>query len=425
YYPTQVLVTGWDIIFFWVARMIMAGYEWSGDLIGTELSAAKGNFPFKDVYFTGMVRDNKRQKMSKSLGNSPDSLELMAKYGADGVRFGLLSSASAGNDIIFDAPFDNETKQIINESKLCEQGLNFCNKIWNALRLIKGWQVSEDIKDINQKEINTIAVKWFENKIAQKFEKYEENYKDYRLSEITVDLYSFIWDDFCGWYLEMIKPPFGESIDADSLEKTVQIFEQLMTMLHPIMPFVTEEVWHQLRDRVPGDNCIVGKKPELKPFDLHFIRQIDAVKEIITKVREVRNSKGVKMADQLPFFANPSPQNTDWLANEGIKNMLKKMANLSSIEITENEPEKCISIVSGADKYYVLLDIEIDIEAERERIEKELEYQRGFVASIEKKLSNERFVSGAPAAVVDKERQKMNDGLSRIGFLEDSLRNLK
>ncbi len=425
YYPTQVLVTGWDIIFFWVARMIMAGYEWSGDLIGTELSAAKGNFPFKDVYFTGMVRDNKRQKMSKSLGNSPDSLELMAKYGADGVRFGLLSSASAGNDIIFDAPFDNETKQIINESKLCEQGLNFCNKIWNALRLIKGWQVSEDIKDINQKEINTIAVKWFENKIAQKFEKYEENYKDYRLSEITVDLYSFIWDDFCGWYLEMIKPPFGESIDADTLEKTVQIFEQLMTMLHPIMPFVTEEVWHQLRDRVPGDNCIVGKKPELKPFDLHFIRQIDAVKEIITKVREVRNSKGVKMADQLPFFANPSPQNTDWLANEGIKNMLKKMANLSSIEITENEPEKCISIVSGADKYYVLLDIEIDIEAERERIEKELEYQRGFVASIEKKLSNERFVSGAPAAVVDKERQKMNDGLSRIGFLEDSLRNLK
>ena len=425
YYPTQVLVTGWDIIFFWVARMIMAGYEWSGDLIGTELSAAKGNFPFKDVYFTGMVRDNKRQKMSKSLGNSPDSLELMAKYGADGVRFGLLSSASAGNDIIFDAPFDNETKQIINESKLCEQGLNFCNKIWNALRLITGWQVSNDIKDINQKEINTIAVKWFENKIAQKLEKYEENYKDYRLSEITVDLYTFIWDDFCGWYLEMIKPPFGESIDADTLEKTVQIFERLMTMLHPIMPFVTEEVWHQLRDRVPGDNCIVSKKPNLKPFDLHFIRQIDAVKEIITKVREVRNSKGVKMADQLPFFANPSPQNTDWLANEGIKNMLKKMANLSSIEITENEPEKCISIVSGADKYYVLLDIEIDIEAERERIQKELEYQRGFVASIEKKLSNERFVSGAPAAVVDKERQKMNDGLSRIGFLEDSLRNLK
>lgn len=424
YYPTQVLVTGWDIIFFWVARMIMSGYEWSGDLLGAETASCKGRFPFRDVYFTGMVRDNKRQKMSKSLGNSPDSLELMAKYGADGVRFGLLSSAAAGNDIIFDAPFDPETKQIKNESKLCEQGLNFCNKIWNALRLIKGWQVTATNPDSKQKEINETAIRWFENKIVQKLEKIEDNYTTYRLSEITVDLYSFIWDDFCSWYLEMIKPAYGEAIDAETMDCTIANFEKLMTMLHPVMPFVTEEVWHQLRERKEGDDCIVSEVPKQESFDAEFIRQIDAVKEIITKVREVRNNKGLKMSDKIPFLANKSAQNETWLADAGIKNMLIKMANLESIEITDTEPENAVSFVSGADKYFLLLDIEIDAEAEKERILKELEYQKGFVASIEKKLSNERFVSGAPAEVVEKERQKLSDGLSRIGFLEESLKNL-
>ncbi len=425
YYPTQVLVTAWDIIFFWVARMIMAGYEWSGDLMGEALANEKGRFPFKDVYFTGMVRDNKRQKMSKSLGNSPEALELIEKYGADGVRFGMLSSSAAGNDIIFDAPFDSETKQIKNESKLCEQGLNFCNKMWNALRLIKGWNVDHESKQTSQKQINVVAAAWFEELFLQKLEKLEDNYKTYRLSESVVDLYSFIWDDFCGWYLEMIKPAFGESIDKETLDKTLDIFERLMIILHPFMPFVTEEIWHQLKTRQDGDDCIISRNPTLKAADHAFIKQIESIKDIVTKVREVRNNNGIKMSEKLPFFANRSSQNEAWLKNNGICELLKKMANLENITITDQEPDTSVSFVSGADKYYLELTVEIDIKAERERITKELEYQKGFVNSIEKKLSNERFVSGAPAEVVDKERQKMNDGLSRIGFLEDSLKNLK
>lgn len=424
YYPTQVLVTAWDIIFFWVARMVMAGYEWSGELLGEALANEKGRFPFKDVYFTGMVRDNKRQKMSKSLGNSPEALELIEKYGADGVRFGMLSSSAAGNDIIFDAPFDPDTKQIKNESKLCEQGLNFCNKMWNALRLIKGWNVDETNTHTTQKTINEVAVKWFENKIQQKLEKLEESYKTYRLSESIVDLYTFIWDDFCGWYLEMIKPAYGESIDRETLDKTLDIFERLMIMLHPFMPFVTEEIWHQLKERKSGEDCIVSHQPFLSNYEKSFLGQIDAVKEIVSKVREVRNNKGIKMSDKLPFFANKSTQNENWLKNAGICSLIIKMANLENIKVTEQEPENTVSFVSGADKYYLLLNIEIDVDAEKERITKELEYQRGFVASIEKKLSNDRFISGAPADVVEKERQKMNDGISRIGFLEDSLKNL-
>ena len=424
YYPTQVLVTAWDIIFFWVARMIMAGYEWSGELLGEAVANEKGMFPFKDVYFTGMVRDNKRQKMSKSLGNSPEALELIEKYGADGVRFGMLSSSAAGNDIIFDAPFDPETKQIKNESKLCEQGLNFCNKMWNALRLIKGWKVEISSTNPTQQAINEVAVMWFEELFLQKIEKLEENFKTYRLSESVVDLYTFIWDDFCGWYLEMIKPAFGEAIDQATMENTLDIFERLMTVLHPFMPFVTEEIWHQLKTRDKGNDCIVSKQPVLRSYDQSLIRQIDSIKDIVTKVREVRNNNGVKMSEKLLFYANQSSQNESWLKNAGMCEMLKKMANLESISKSDNEPGSTVSFVSGADKYYIELTVEIDVVAEKERIIKELEYQKGFVSSIEKKLSNERFVSGAPAEVVEKERQKMNDGLSRIGFLEDSLKNL-
>lgn len=424
YYPTQVLVTAWDIIFFWVARMIMAGYEWSEELLGSEVVHAKGKFPFKDVYFTGMVRDNKRQKMSKSLGNSPEALELIEKYGADGVRFGMLSSSAAGNDIIFDAPFDPETKQIKNESKFCEQGLNFCNKMWNALRLIKAWEVVETNSNTAQKSINEAASKWFEHKFQQKLVKLEENFKTYRLSEAVVDLYTFIWDDFCGWYLEMIKPAYGEPIDRETLEKTLDIFQNLMIVLHPFMPFVTEEIWHQLRERKQGEDCVVSKIPTAFQYDISLLNNMDALKDIITKVRETRNNNGIKMSDKVPFFANKSVQNEAWLADKSMLNLLVKMASLESVEIIENEKENAIALVSGADKYYVVFDIEIDVEAAKERITKDLEYQKGFVASIQKKLSNERFVSGAPADVVENEKQKLNDGLSRIGFLEESLKNL-
>ncbi|MEL6719805.1 MAG: valine--tRNA ligase, partial [Bacteroidota bacterium] len=241
YYPTNVLVTGWDIMFFWVARMIISGYEFSPELLGKDHPA----MPFKDVYFTGMVRDEKRQKMSKSKGNSPDALALIENYGADGVRFGMLLSGAAGNDIIFDAPIDKKTKQVLNESQRCLQGRNFCNKMWNALRLIKGWEITEDAPST----VNQIAIQWFDNKLQQTLKSLEQSMKDYRLSEGLMTLYNFIWGDFCSWYLEMVKPSYGSPIDRTTLNQTLEFYEQLMTMLHPFMPFVTEEIWHQLKER--------------------------------------------------------------------------------------------------------------------------------------------------------------------------------
>ena len=249
YYPTNVLVTGWDIMFFWVARMIMSGYEWSEDLLGKDLIEKKGRQPFDVVYFTGMVRDRDRQKMSKSKGNSPDALTLIDTYGADGVRFGMLSSASAGKDIIFDAPFGPDKKTVLNESKLCEQGRNFCNKMWNALRLIKGWEVKEGVWSAEEKAIHNLAISWFENKLNKVLATVDQNFEEYRLSDALMNLYSLIWNDFCSWYLEMIKPAYGEPLEQSTYERTLDLFEELMVVLHPFMPFVTEEIWHQLKDR--------------------------------------------------------------------------------------------------------------------------------------------------------------------------------
>ena len=420
YYPTNVLVTAWDIIFFWVARMIMMGYEWAPDLLGEQFVKEKGAQPFHHVYFTGMVRDSHRKKMSKSLGNSPEALELIANYGADGVRFGLLSSAAAGNDIIFDAPFDKETKEILNESRLCEQGRNFCNKMWNALRLIKGWEIREG----KANAINRLAAEWMEEKLSQSIEKIESNFTEFRLSDTIMILYKLIWDDFCSWFLEMVKPEYGQPIDRETYEETIGLFERLMIVLHPFMPFVTEEIWHQLRDRKEGDDCIISRYPQPRAYDQDLIGRVEEAKEVVTNVREVRNNNGIKMKDLLKLYVQDTPGARHLLELNGLNEMIIKMANLEVLEFSKDEIENSVSFLSGNDKFFLELEQEINVEEERERLQKELEYYQGFVQSVMKKLSNERFVNNAPAPVVEKERQKLADGESKIRSLEEALGQL-
>ena len=417
YYPTNVLVTGWDIIFFWVARMIMMGYEYAPSLLGDAAQNTKGIHPFNDVYFTGMVRDKKRRKMSKSLGNSPDALQLIKNYGADGVRFAMLSSAAAGNDIVFDAPFDAETREVLNESKLCEQGRNFCNKMWNALRLMKGW----DVKPGEGNAINRLAVQWMEQRLNETVEKLEQQYEQYRLSDAIMLLYKLIWDDFCSWYLEMIKPDYGAPIDAETLEASLTIYERLMTLLHPFMPFITEEIWHNLRDRADGEDCVISTYPKATGFDEALLNQIEQAKHIVTNVRDTRNSKGVKMKDELALFVQDETNSRRLLSLSGLSGMIIKMANLSGLDFTTEEVPSSISFLSGKTQFFLELNQEIDTEAECQKLKEELEYQRGFVSSVEKKLSNERFVNNAPAPVVDRERQKLADGQAKVKNLEEQL----
>lgn len=421
YYPTNVLVTGWDIMFFWVARMIMAGYEWSPELLGKDFVQQHGAMPFRDVYYTGMVRDNKRRKMSKSLGNSPDALELIDKYGADGVRFGMLSSAAAGNDIIFDAPFDQATNTVLNESRLCEQGRNFCNKMWNALRLIKGWEVADHPSD----DVDHLAITWMQERLHQTASQIEELFRDYRLSEALMTLYKFIWDDFCSWYLEMIKPEYGKPISAQTLDATIGLFESMMVLLHPFMPFVTEEIWHQLRERAEGEDCVVSAYPKGASYDKEFVAHIERAKEAVAGIRDTRNNNGVKMKDTLQVFVQETPLSVAWLGIPGIKGMITKMGNLESLELSRSESvANSIAFLAGTEKFFVILEKQIDVEEERIRLQKELEYYQGFVVSVQKKLSNERFVGSAPADVVAKERQKLEDGEAKVRSLQEALSQL-
>ena len=425
YYPTNVLVTGWDIMFFWVARMIMAGYEWSGDLLGEEAVKNKGVMPFHDVFFTGMVRDEKRRKMSKSLGNSPEALELIERYGGDGVRFGMLSSAAAGNDIVFDAPIDPKTKSVLNESKLCEQGQNFCNKIWNALRMLKGLEIVDAPKDENTAAINQLAGEWLENKLQQTIAKQEESFKTYRLSEVLMDLYNFIWNDFFSEYLEFIKPEYQQPIDRATYEQAIGFFERLMTLLHPFMPFVTEEMWHLLRDRADGDDCVISKYPVAKAFDTAVIEQLDAAIEVISKIRFTRVQNVMKQKEALKLSVLKSDGIEKLLAKPGMKEVILKRGYLSALEFSDtDEIEGTIAFVAGTDKFFLEANIEIDVAAEKEKIEKDLKHQQGFAIGIEKKLSNERFVNNAPPAVVDKERKKLADAHAKIKLLEESLKGL-
>ncbi len=399
YYPTSVLVTGWDIIFFWVARMIMAGYEFRGEK------------PFQAVYFTGMVRDKQRRKMSKSLGNSPDALQLLEDFGADGVRYGLMSSAAAGGDILFD-------------DKLCENGRNFCNKLWNALRLVKGWQVTESAENEDIIKKNALAVLWLNDKFQQVLLQAEADFEQFRLSEALLGLYTFIWDDFCAWYLEMIKPGYEQPIDRQTYEATLDMYSKIMVVLHPFMPFVTEEIWHQLRERTEGDDVCVQSYPKAGAFDQALIVKVESAKNIITNIRDIRNQNQVKPRDPLSVTVQDSDTARSLFAQEGFREMLMKMAVLESLELSAEEPANAKSFISGTDKFYVALNQTIDVEAERKKLKDELEYQRGFIRSIEGKLSNERFVSSAPAAVVENERKKLADGQARVQILEESLSKL-
>lgn len=401
YYPTSVLVTGWDIIFFWVARMIMAGYEF------------KQQRPFEKVYFTGMVRDKQRRKMSKSLGNSPDAIELLENFGADGVRYGLLSSSPAGGDLLFD-------------EKLCENGRNFCNKIWNAANgAVLGWRTAKAAENEAVARKNALAVRWMRQRFRQVLSEVDKNFKDFRLSDAVNNLYSFIWDDFFSWYIEMVKPSFGQPIDQKTYDATIEFFSEIMVALHPFMPFITEEVWHRLTTRAAGEDCMVQRFPKKGKSDAALLSKIDSARDIIVKIRELRSQNQIKPKEPLKVFVADSASAQALFTEAGLKEMVEKMAFLESLDFAAGEISNSKTFVSGTEKYFVVLNQEIDTAAEREKLTKELEYQKGFVAGIERKLSNEKFVAGAPVAVVDSERKKLADGLARMSMIEESLALLK
>ena len=396
YYPTNDLVTGPDIIFFWVSRMIMAGYEFVGKM------------PFKNVYFTGIVRDKLGRKMSKSLGNSPDPIELIEKFGADGVRMGMMLSAPAGNDILFD-------------EALCEQGRNFNNKIWNAFRLVKGWKVA----DIEQPETGKIATAWFEAKLRQTNAEIDDLFKKYRISEVLMSVYKLFWDEFSSWYLEMVKPAYinGEAqpIDKQTYDKTLEFFEQLLKMLHPFMPFITEELWQHLYDRKEGDSIMRDKLeiPAPTEADDQLVAQIESVKQIISGVRAIRNSKNIAQKDPLTLSMVSANH------FEAFNKVIMKMANLSAIEVVDEKAADASAFMVGTDEFAVPLGNLIDVTAEIEKQEAQLKHLEGFLAGVLKKLSNERFVQNAPEAVVALERKKQSDAEEKIAALKESLNELK
>lgn len=391
YYPTSDLVTGPDILFFWVARMIMAGYEFMGER------------PFKNVYLTGIVRDAKGRKMSKQLGNSPDPLDLIAKFGADGVRTGLLFSAPAGNDLLFD-------------EKLCEQGRNFCNKVWNAFRLLKGWEIS----DQPAPEGNRLAVAWFESKLNTTLAEILDHFSKFRISDALHAAYKLIWDEFCSNYLEIIKPAFETPIDRETYEATLTFFDQLMALMHPFMPFITEEIWQNLRDRQEGESLSRAAYPTVGAVDAALLADFDALFEIVTKIRETRNSKGLSPKEELPLAVR-----TDAPARfNRIDGIVRKLANTSAIRVVEEDVAGATAFLVNVDKLFIELGEKIDVEAERERITKEIEYNEGFMKSVDAKLSNERFVANAKPEIVEKERQKKADAERKIEALREALTSL-
>ena len=392
YYPTSDLVTGPDIIFFWVARMIMAGYEY------------KGKMPFKHVYFTGIVRDKLGRKMSKSLGNSPDPLVLIDKYGADGVRMGMMLSAPAGNDILFD-------------ESLCEQGRNFNNKIWNAFRLVEGWEVA----DGTQPEANKIAVEWFNAKLRQANAEIDDLFKKYRISEALMTVYKLFWDEFSSWYLEMVKPAYGQPINKTTYEATLKFFENLLKMLHPFMPFITEELWQHIYERKDGESIMRDKLEISAPTgeDMKLIEDIESVKQIVAGVRTVRNQKNIANKETL------SLQCVGENALKDYDSVVGKMANLTSIDVVTEKDFTAAAFMVGTLEYAVPLGDMIDVAAEIEKMEAQLKHLEGFLAGVSKKLSNERFVANAPEAVVALERKKQSDSMEKIAALKESISSLK
>ena len=416
YYPTNDLVTGWDIMFFWVARMVMAGYEFSPELLGEAFTKANGKMPFKNVYFTGMVRDEKRRKMSKSLGNSPDALELLGAYGADGVRFGMLSSAAAGNDIVFDAPIGKDGK-VLNESELCNQGKKFCNKIFNANRLVQGWNVDDRAPD----PVALLAANWLEAKLNHVIAETDRLIGEYRISEAMMTLYKFIWGDFCSWYLEAIKPADG-TLSRQTMETTLSAFERQLTLLHPFLPFITEEVWHELRDRQPGEDCIVSSWPKAGSYDGDIIKDFTKLQDTVSHIRDVRNQRTIDRKEELTVVVSQSPESQALLgAGAGAKEFLQKAGVLKAVELSTEAPANALPFLIGNDKAYLVLNEEIDIAAENAKIQAEIDRLEKQLIGVTKKLSNERFVANAPEAVVALEQKKQADWRAKVVSLRAML----
>ena len=391
YYPTNDLVTAPEILFFWVARMIIAGYEYRGEM------------PFKNVYLTGIVRDKLGRKMSKSLGNSPDPLELIGRYGADGVRTGMLFSSPAGNAL----PFDE---------KLCEQGRNFANKIWNAFRLIKGWDTFEG----TMPETDLVAIEWFASRINKSLTELEDHYSKFRISDALLATYKLIWDDFCAWYLEMVKPEFGNPIHKDTLHKTIAFFEDLLKVLHPFMPFITEELWHELKDRNAEDCLIISPWPQVSAANENIINESIYAFAIIGEIRNFRNTKGISPKESLRLIVKSGEKNLI----ESFWPVINKLSNLHEISFSDTNVAQASGFVIKSTEFYIPLEGKIDSAKERETLLKDLEYQRGFLSSVEKKLSNEKFVNSAPPQVIEMERKKKQDAETKIKAYEEALSNL-
>ena len=391
YYPTNDLVTGPDILFFWVARMIVAGYEY------------KDQKPFNNVYFTGLVRDKQRRKMSKSLGNSPDALKLIENFGADGVRVGLLLSSAAGNDLMFD-------------EALCQQGKAFGNKIWNAFRLIEGWEVA----DIEQPDYAVIAIEWYEAKFQKTLVEIEDHFSKYRLSDALMTTYKLIWDDFCSWLLEMVKPAYGAPIDKKTYQDVVSILESNLKILHPFMPFLSEEIWQHLEERTPEQALIVASWPEQKSFNSAILKGFEFASDVVSGIRTIRKEKNIAFKNTIEFLVLNNESQT-----LGFDAIISKLGNISNLTYTKETVENALSFRVKSNEYFIPANDTIDVAAEISKLEEELKYTEGFLKSVQKKLSNERFVSGAPEQVVASEKKKEADAIAKIETLKTSLKNLR
>ena len=390
YYPTNDLVTAPEIMFFWVARMIIAGYEYRGEL------------PFKNVYYTGIVRDKQGRKMSKSLGNSPDPIKLMEQYGADGVRVGMLMCSPAGNDL----PFDES---------LCQQGKAFANKIWNAFRLIDGWEVA----DIEQPEYAKIAIDWYQNKFQQTLAVIEDHFEKYRLSDALMETYKLIWNDFCSWLLEMVKPAYQQPIDKTTYDAIITILENNLKILHPFMPFLSEEIWQHIAERSPEEALIIAKWPESKPINEALIKEFDFAAEVISGIRTIRKQKNIAFKDAIECFVLNNDK-----ASTTFDVVISKLGNISNLSYTSEKVDGALTFRVKSNEYFVPMQGSIDVEAEKAKLTEELNYTQGFLKSVQKKLANERFVAGAPEQVVASERKKEADALAKIETLKASLASL-
>lgn len=392
YYPTNDLVTAPDILFFWVARMIIAGYEYTGEK------------PFTNVYLTGLVRDKQRRKMSKSLGNSPDPLDLIDNFSADGVRVGLLLSASAGNDILFD-------------EEMCNQGKAFTNKVWNAFRLIKGWEVSDTIP---QPESSKVAIEWFEAKLQQTLVEIEDHFEKYRISDALMAIYKLVWDDFCSWFLEMIKPAYQSPIDKKTLTKAIEMLESNLKLLHPFMPFLTEEIWQHITERTTEQALIISTWPESKSFDAKLITDFDFAAEVISGIRTIRKEKNIPFKDAIELKAINNDNSSTYFDA-----VIKKLGNISSLEYVSEVVTGALTFRAKSNEYFVPISDSVDVEEEIAKLSEELKYTQGFLKSVQAKLSNEKFVNNAPEKVLEIERKKEADALAKIATIEQSLASLK